>query len=271
MTEQDRDTQILVPPSYVCYRATGKIIIDGHLNETDWQLAPKTRPFVHITSGESVWFNTQAMMLWDDEYFYVAYIIEEKDVFATEGRHHTPVYHCDHDVELFIDPDGDGKNYYEFQINPINTINEVFWDQPGDRGGQGIFGWDLVGIKSAVQVQGTLNCPDIEDEGWTVEVALPWKSMGKMCPNNALPPNPGDVWRINFTRVEKTRHRPPVVRSTRQFSSPREALEYNGPRIEGEVIESTDWVWAVAPRYCAHIPESWGYVTFSDLRVDEVR
>ena len=66
-----------------------------------------------------------------------------------------------------------GENYYEFQINPINTINEVFWNKPGHRGGKGIFGWDLVGIKHAVQVQGTLNCPEIKDEGWTVELALP--------------------------------------------------------------------------------------------------
>ena len=84
--------------------------------------------------------------------------------------------------QLQRDPDGDGGNYYEFQTNPLNTINEVFWDKPPDEGGKGIFGWDLLGIRHAVQVQGTLNCPRIKDEGWTVELALPWESMGKTCP-----------------------------------------------------------------------------------------
>jgi len=260
----------LTPPHYICYRAAGEIIIDGHLGEPSWQRAPRTRPFVHITSGERGCYNTQAMMVWDDDYFYVAYVIEEPDVFATEGRHHTPVYKHDHDVELFIDPDGDGKNYYEFQINPINTINEVFWNKPGHRGGQGIFGWDLIGIKHAVQIRGALNCPEIRDEGWTVELALPWKSMGKMCPHSSLPPKPGDIWRVNFTRVEKFRHFPPVLRSTRQFPSEKEALAFEGPRLEGITVESVDWVWAVAPEYSAHIPETWGYVEFSDIQVGKV-
>jgi len=265
--QKEENPCIQSPPEYVCYRAVGKIRTDGHLVESSWRKALKTRPLVHITSGEEVHFNTQAMMVWDDRYWYVGCLVEETDVFACEGRHHTPVYHTDHDIELFVDPDGDGENYYEFQINPINTINEVFWDKPGRAGGQGIFGWDLVGIKHAVQVQGTLNCPDMKDEGWSVELALPWKSMGRMCPNVPLPPMPGDTWRVNFTRVEKTRRRPKIVRSTRQFSSVQEARDYIGPRIKGEVIESVDWVWAVAPEYNAHIPSSWGYVHFSDLEV----
>ena len=255
------------PPQYTCYRAVGAITIDGHLAEPAWRKAPKTPPFVHITSGEAVPFNTQAMMLWDNEYFYVAYVIEEPDVFATEGRHHTPVYHSDHDVELFIDPDGKAKHYYEFQINPINTINEVLWDRTQVERGKGIFGWDLVGLKHAVQVQGTLNCPQIKDEGWTVELALPWKSMRAFGPGSSLPPRPGDTWRINFTRVEKTRTIPEVIRSTRTFDSPGEEEEFTGPRIEGEVVESTDWVWAPAPEYSAHICESWGFVRFSDVTV----
>jgi hypothetical protein len=258
---------ILTPPKYVCYRTIGKIKVDGHLVEPSWKKAPQTRRFVHITTGEKGRFNTQAMMLWDDEYFYVACLIEETDIFAIEGRRHTPVYHTDPDVELFIDADGDGQNYYEFQINPINIINEVFWDKANGRGGKGIFGWDLIGIKHAVQIQGTLNCPGDKDKGWKVELALPWESMERMCPHSSLPPKPGDTWRINFTRVEKTRQMPKIIKSPQQFSGVDEAKDYTGPRIAGEVVESIDWVWAVAPIYSAHIPESWGYVSFSDRKV----
>ena len=34
--------------SYDCYRTTGKIKIDGKLNEPDWQAAPLSEPFVDI-------------------------------------------------------------------------------------------------------------------------------------------------------------------------------------------------------------------------------
>ncbi len=253
------------PPEYTIYRVSEPIVIDGRLDERAWQQAPRTRRFVHITSGEPGWFNTQAMMLWDDEYLYAACIIEETDVFAREGRRHTPVYQIDPDVELFFDPDGDGKNYYEFQINPINTINEVYWPEPGSR--EALFGWDLLGIRTAVQVQGTLNCYEIKDQGWTVEMALPFRSMERLCPDRqtaSLPPRPGDTWRLNWTRVQKTRHVPPIQRGRRWFPTEPQAFAANGGRIIGESQQSTDWVWSVAPRYSAHVPESWGFVHFSD-------
>jgi len=258
MVEQN----VFAPPEYTIMRASGPILVDGHLDEAAWQRAPRTRRFVHITSGEPGWFNTQAMLLWDDTCLYAACIVEETDVFAHEGRRHAAVYHSDHDIELFIDPDGDGQNYYEFQINPINTINEVFWPHPGSQ--EAVFGWDLLGLETAVQVQGTLNNHRIKDQGWTVELALPWAGMERLCPHSALPPRPGDTWRLNWTRVEYTRHLPEVIRSTATFSGVDEAKQWTGPRIRGLTMESTDWVWAVAPTYCAHVPESWGYVHFAD-------
>jgi hypothetical protein len=259
------------PPEYTIYRTSGPIVVDGHLDESAWQRAPKTRRFVHITSGEPGWFNTQAMMLWDDENLYAACVVEETDVFATEGRRHTPVFIHDPDVELFIDPDGDQHNYYEFQVNPINTINEVFWvNTPGPT--EGDYGWDLLGIQTAVQVQGSLNCYEVKDVGWTVELALPFRSMERLCPDrqrSPLPPRSGDTWRLNWTRVQKTRHMPPIVRGRRWFPTEPEAFAANGGLVIGESQQSTDWVWSVAPRYSAHIPETWGYVHFSDRVVGD--
>ncbi len=252
------------PPEYTIYRSGEPLIIDGRLDKAAWQQAPRTRRFVHITTGEPGWYNTQAAMLWDDEYLYAACFVEETDVFATEGRRHTPVYHHDPDVELFIDPDGDGHNYYEFQVNPINTINEVFWPWPGSA--QGEFGWDLLGIRSAVQVQGTLNCYEQKDQGWTVELALPFCAMERLCPDpqrTPLPPRPGDTWRLNWTRVQKTRHMPPILRGRRWYPTEPQAFAAHGGLIIGESQQSTDWVWSVAPRYSAHVPETWGYVHFS--------
>jgi hypothetical protein len=192
-------------------------------------------------------------------------------VFANKAVHHTPCFGEDNDLELFIDPDGDRCNYYEFQINAANVINEVFWDYPLGDGCIGKFGWDMIGIKHAVQVQGTLNCYEIEDEGWSVELALPWSAMAALCPKpeTNLPPKGGDVWRLNWTRVQKTRHMPDVIRSPQYFASGKEAMAYEAPRIVGLEKESVDWVWSVAPSYSAHIPETWGHVTFSDLVVGE--
>src|SRR5262249_23140936 len=63
---------------------------------------------------------------------------------------------------------------------------------------QGPFGhedWDPK-MKSAVAVKGTIDNSADKDEGYTVEVAIPWKAFEKGAKN--LPPKPGDAWRVSF-------------------------------------------------------------------------
>ena len=55
--------------------------------------------------------------------------------------------------------------------------------------------------KEVLTIDGTLNYSDDVDRGWSVEVAIPWSSMEKYA-GTACPPNPGDRWRVNFSRVE---------------------------------------------------------------------
>lgn len=59
------------PRTYVCYRPDGKLKIDGKLNESSWNKAASTAPFVDI-SGEGFPtpnYETTAKMLWDDEFY----------------------------------------------------------------------------------------------------------------------------------------------------------------------------------------------------------
>lgn len=59
------------PRTYVCYRPDGKLKIDGKLNESSWNKAASTAPFVDI-SGEGFptpKYETTAKMLWDDEFY----------------------------------------------------------------------------------------------------------------------------------------------------------------------------------------------------------
>src|SRR5262249_17087585 len=51
-------------------------------------------------------------------------------------------------------------------------------------------------LKSAVQVHGTLDKATDQDQGWDVEIAIPWVAFAK---NSAsTPPKIGDEWRMNF-------------------------------------------------------------------------
>ena len=138
--------------------------------------------------------------------------IEEPDVRARLTERDSFLW-TENDVELFIaGPDA----YYEFQINALGTIYEVFyvWQdayrragfdrrpefdladrnvdvlggfQDASRHGRhprgrrwAFMDWDFPGLRWAVHVDGTLNDDRDIDRGWTVEAAFPWKGFERL-------------------------------------------------------------------------------------------
>ena len=119
--------------SYDCYRTTGKIKIDGKLDEPDWLAAPRSDAFVDIRGVDykpAPTKQTYMKMLWDDECLYVAGIIEEDYVTASLTERDAIIYK-DNDFEIFLDPDGDGKFYFEFECNAFGTLMDLIISCPG--------------------------------------------------------------------------------------------------------------------------------------------
>ena len=61
--------------------------------------------------------------MWDDENFYVSFWIEEPFIEAHQTERDSLVF-LENDVEVFIDG---GDCYYEFEINALGTVYEVFF------------------------------------------------------------------------------------------------------------------------------------------------
>lgn len=253
---------------YTCYRASGPIRVDGALDEPAWKSAPRSTPFVDIVTGEPAWFDTRVAMLWDDRCLYFGFTVEEPDVWGTLTERDSKIY-LDNDVEVFIA----GKDaYYEFEINALNTIYEVFWIWkdafgPGSpyagrpdfdpqtrrtavlsgvgghvhpRGERwGFLDWDFPGLQHAVNIDGTLNRRDDVDRGWTVELAFPWEGLRPLADGRSLPPREGDVWRIDCSRFQQ--------------------VDREGKRLR----RSAGWTWNRHGHYDSHIPETFTYVHFS--------
>ena len=102
--------------------------------------------------------------------------------------------------EVFIDPDGDTHNYYEIEINALNTIWDLFLTKPyRELNSLAINDWNITGLKSAIGINGTLNNPNDTDKGWIVEMAIPWSAFKTSYFQDVVP---GDkYWRVNFSRV----------------------------------------------------------------------
>jgi hypothetical protein len=241
------------PRRYVCYRAASPVKVDGRLDESAWAAAAWSEAFVDIEGGDRPRprFRTRAKMLWDDEYFYVAAEMEEPDVWATLTDRDSVIFH-DNDFEIFIDPDGDTHAYYELEVNALSTPWDLLLIKPYRDGGPAIHAWDIAGLEVGVDVRGTINRSGDRDDGWTVEVAMPWKILREAAPNQQ-PPQPGDRWRVNFSRVE---WHVDVV---------------NGRYVKRTKPGSTDplpednWVWSPQGAINMHMPERWGYVQFSNV------
>jgi hypothetical protein len=221
---------------YTCHRTTVPILIDGNLNKAVWHNAQKSPRFVDMISGAPGFFDTRAAALWDEQALYIAFWVEEPFVEAKLKQRDATIFQ-ENDVEVFIDG---GDCYYEFEINALNTVYEVFfiwkdayhrfdanefnvhtrqaysfggnhdrdpstfWLGTHVRGLRWAFtDWDFPGLHSGVQIQGTLNDNSDIDKGWTVELSFPWSGMTRLADGRSLPPHDGDVWRIFFGRFGK--------------------------------------------------------------------
>jgi alpha-mannosidase len=241
------------PRSYVCYRAPHAPRIDGALDEPAWRAAPWSETFVDIegASRPAPRFRTRMKMLWDDRHLYVAASLQEPQVWATLTRRDAVIFH-DNDFEMFIDPDGDAKDYAELEINALNTVWDLFLAVPYRDGGHADNAWNIAGLRTAVRVHGTLNRPADVDSGWTVEMAIPWRSLARASHTRAAP-RPGQRWRINFSRVEW------------------HADVVGGAYRKRPGLREDNWVWSPQGVIDMHQPEHWGYVEFSPIRADRRR
>jgi hypothetical protein len=231
------------PKQYECHRAAVPIKIDGHLDDSAWSKAEWTDAFIDIigSDGPKPRFRTRAKMLWDDQYLYIGAELEEPDVWATLTAHDSVIFH-DNDFEVFLNPTGDGLKYFEFEINALNTGWDLFLNKPYNKGGKADNSWEMPGYKSAVAIDGTLNDPRDKDRGWFVELALPWSAF--VYRSGRGRPNPGEAWRINFSRVEWQ------VR----------VVDGKYEKLPG--LKEDNWVWSPQGVVNMHVPEKWGFVSF---------
>ena len=122
--------RLSTPRHYICYRTNENIKIDGKLNEKSWAKAADTESFVDI-SGDGFpkpIYDTKARLMWDDNYLYVSAVMEEPNIVANLTQRDTIIYH-DNDFEVFLDPTGDGQNYFEIENNARGVIFDLMLDR----------------------------------------------------------------------------------------------------------------------------------------------
>ena len=193
-------------PSHRVEHTSGPIRIDGVLDEFDWMMAER----IHFTKfshdpedHKPLRDNTDVAALWDEEDLYLAFIIRDREIWA-ESRQRDARLWPEECVEFFLDPDGDGRQYIEVQLNSLNNIRDILVDgsiaNPSSAQFDEMARWNFRRLRSAVKVYGNSTGHDL---GWTLEIAIPWSDLDFA--RRAFPPKPGDEIRMNFYRFERSR------------------------------------------------------------------
>lgn len=246
------------PPVYHCHRATRKLNrLDGDLNKPFWETGSWITDF-HDIEGDTLpkpWKDTRVKLLWDEEALYVAAQLKDDTIWATVHNRDELIF-IDNDFEVFLAPQDSSHRYYELEMNAANAVWDLLMEKPQRDCVRRIIGWDIHGLDSAVKIDGVLNDPSADNRSWSLEIRIPWFSLRECGEDQCYPvhiaPDLGEVWRLNFSRVEYDVE----VQDNRY-------VKKKDPH-SAEPLPEHNWVWAPTGVIDIHMPEMWGYLLFTD-------
>jgi len=155
-------------------------VLDGRLDETDWQVATLVDDFHQVEPVEYATPTEETLIriYYDDDALYIgARMLDSQPMTANVLRQGAQFWGDDY-FSVIIDPFNDKRNGYRFQLNPNGIRMEmVFYDTSGQD-------WDWNGIWEGAASR--------DAQGWTAEIAIPFKTLS-FNPEN-------DTWGINFSR-----------------------------------------------------------------------
>jgi len=168
--------------------------LDGSLLDPAWSAADTTAPFVETRQGGPASFAASAKLLWDKRYLYVG--VEVQDALLRSGHTRRDAHLWEQDcVELMVDPDGDGRGYFEIQVSPRGVVFDTRYDTRRMPKPFGHVDWDSK-TRVGVSARGELD-DRAADAGYTVEIAIPWQAFSPEG-EGASTPAIGDEWRANL-------------------------------------------------------------------------
>jgi hypothetical protein len=242
-------------PVYGARHAVDAIRIDGKLDEATWMLSPRIGEIrlIHDPSRRPA-FPTEAAMAWDEANLYVAFASTDAEPWGRLKSRDARLWE-EEVVEVFLDPDGDGRNYAELEVSPHNVVVDLLIPEPR-AGGKTALEWNIAGLQSAVSRHSA---------GWIAEIAIPWTSLAAAGVTAA--PKPGDQWRAGLYRIKRPGGPAKADQIAKLTADADKATGAQKQTIEAEVekLRASDEysAWSVTrPERGFHDPERFGYVQF---------
>lgn len=170
------------------------ITVDGKLDDAAWANLQWTPWWTPPDGSNGPAPRTRARFTWDDTTLYVGVEAEDTDVWTTFVDRDSNTWEQEV-IEMFIDADGDQKDYLELQVTPANVVFDARF--PTHRSDLAAArAWNMTGMRTAAFVEGTLNQREDQDTGYSIEMAIPFAEVPGAKPTATH----GDLWRVNLFR-----------------------------------------------------------------------
>ena len=147
--------------------------------------------------GEPPW-GTRFRALWRAEGLALRFDVQDDRPWHTMTRRDDHLWE-EEVVEIFLDPGGQGRDYYELEISPANVVCDLVvrtpWPQLHSDPA-----WDLAGLETRVL---PLRAAGAGPGSWTATAWLPWHGFRHLPTPARLPPEAGDRWRVNVYRIKR--------------------------------------------------------------------
>lgn len=146
-------------------RIDGEVVMTGRVTDRHWKAAPRVEISYEIQPGNNTPApqRTTAMALYNSQYLYIAFICHDTD--PSKIRAHITdrdnIFQDDF-VGVLLDTYDDHQRAYEFFVNPYGIQADLMRN-----GNNEDASWDAVWYSKAA----------INDTGYTVEMAIPFKSL----------------------------------------------------------------------------------------------
>jgi cellulose/xylan binding protein with CBM9 domain len=141
------------------------------------------------STGRRPQWGTEVRIGWEERALLVLFLCQDPNPWATLTERDQPLWE-EEVVEVFLDPFGDRTCYFEFEVNPLNAVADVFIRRTRT-GLRKDFNWDCDGLITAA---GRLSY------GWVAALQVPFPALGDCQPRG--------TWRANFCRIERPENRP---------------------------------------------------------------
>jgi len=181
--------------TYKIKKSDTPVPITGNPKIPPWTEAASIN-LVDCVTGNPTRLNTQVRLLYDEEYLYAGYMVEDENIIASYTERDAPLYEEDV-VELFLSPSGSMHYYYEFNFSPHGVImDSIVLNNDGSMAnGRGTLipfsEWDCGDLQIASKIT--------DNSDWSVTVAIPFRELHLA--NNRTPVK-GETWRANICRIE---------------------------------------------------------------------